>query len=546
MIQSQEELVLVNGYGYKGNKRLRRAGIDIDYTAEQFLEVAKCIEDPIYFCQTYVKITTLDHGVVNFNPRPYQIKTINQLCNDRFTILKWPRQAGKTTTVAAVIAWCLLFNKEYNIACLAHKQDQAIEIIDRVKTIYENLPLWLQHGILAWNKKNIELENKSQVFAAATSSGSVRGQTINFVYADEFAIIETNMQEEFFTGTFPTISSGTESKFVISSTPKGFNLFYKIWMDAVDGKSDFVPIAINYWDIPGRDEAWAQKERKRIGEAKFRQEYETEFQGSSNTLIDGKKLGTITFVEPVMKDPEELLHIFEQPVPGRQYVMSVDVSEGVGGDASTFSIIDVSEIPYKIVCTYSNDMITTLIFPNVIFDVAQYYNNAYVVIESNTIGAEVANILHYDLEYENVLSTNITSKRGDLDESPRSFLGIKQTKKTKHIGCSNLKLMVEQDQLIINDYRVFYELSRFIRKGSSFQAESGEHDDLVMNLVTFAWLTSQNSFKELTNTDLRLAMNQRKIHEQDNLPYGMFMAFETGNVGPSVLPVSEFDRWMSE
>lgn len=542
---TQEELRLWNGDGYKGNERLRRAGFKVGYTAEQALEVAKCIQDPIYFCEKYVKITTLDHGIQPFIPRDYQIKTIQTLCSKRFTILKWPRQAGKTTTVGAIIAWHLLFNKEYQVACLAHKQEQAIEIIDRVKTIWEGLPLWLQHGITAWNKKSIELENKSKVFAAATSSGSVRGKTLNFVYADEFAIVEHNIQEEFYTGTFPTISSGTDSKFVISSTPKGFNLFYKLWTDAVEKRSDFVPIEINYWDVPGRDKAWAEKEKRRIGEAKFRQEYETEFQGSSNTLIDGKKLGMIPYIQPVMMDPDEHLHIFHKPDPTRQYVLCADVSEGVGGDFSTFSVIDVTEIPFRVVATYANDMITPMMFPNVIYDVAQYFNNAYVVIEANTIGAEVANILFYDLEYENILSSNVKSKRGDIDEVPRSFLGIKTTKKTKHLGCSNLKMLIENDQLIINDYRLFYELSRFIRKGATFKAEEGEHDDLVMTLVTFAWLATQSSFKELTNTDLRNALNQRKINEQEHLPLGVHVGFQQDQE-VKTMALSEFDRWLMD
>lgn len=327
-------------------------------------------------------------------------------------------------------------------------------------------------------------------------------------------------------------------------TPKGMNKFWKIWTEAEEGINGFTPFAIEYWDVPGRDEEWAKAEIARIGQAKFDQEYSASFIGSSNTLIDSKKLLSMAIRLPVMMDPAENLHIFELPKPNSQYIMTVDCSEGVGGDASTFTIFNVDALPYRVVATYSNDMIQPMMYPNVIFDVAQYFNNAYVVIESNTIGAEVANILFYELEYENVLSSNVNSKRGDLDESPRSYLGVKTTKKTKHLGCSNLKSLIENDQLEVNCYRTLYELARFVKKRGSFAAEANEHDDLVMNMVLFAWLTTQNSFKDLTNTDVRVAMNQKFLNEQqDHMPRGIVVQNGLNDPEP-VMSLSEFDEWL--
>lgn len=532
---------------YRDNPKVKKVGSHTIITPERGAEILKCMEDPIYFCENYLKLITLDHGLQSFKPRPYQVKTINTIIKERNVICKWGRQSGKTTTVAAVVVWLLLFNdnKEYEAAILAHKQDQAIEIMDRVKLYYENLPLWLQKNVKTWNKKTLELEGNAKAFAAATSSGSVRGRTLNFVFCDEFALVDN--AEEFFTGTFPTISSGQASKFIIASTPKGFNLFYKLWKDAEEAKSDFVPLSINWWDVPGRDEAWRKGEIARTSEALFSQEYEASFLGSSNTLISGQKLGAIPHVTPIMTDEtKEILHIFEQPVPGRKYLMCADVSEGVGGDSSSFIVVDVSSIPYRIVATYDNDLLDPLIYPNVLFDVGTYYNTAYIAVESNTIGHGVVNTLYMDLEYENIISTNTKNKfTDDIQEGGRQILGIRQTKKTKHKGNSTLKTLIENDQFIINDFRVFYQISRYVRKGSSFQAEPGEHDDLVMCLVLFAYITSLPTFKSITGTDLGLAMNQKSIYEQQHLPFGVFV--DNGLSDEQVTTfgdLSEFDQWL--
>jgi len=453
-----------------------------------------------------------------------------------------------TATVAAILLWYALFNSDYNIAVLAHKQEQSIDILERIKVYFRNMPPWLQQGLYTWNTKSIELENHSKIFAAATSSGSIVGKSVNIVYSDEFDLIEPNLQELFFTTSFPTISSGQTTKFIITTTPRGFKYFYKLWSESEQGLNDFKRFTINYWDVPGRNEEWARKETARIGEARFRSEYVTDFIGSSNTLIDPEKLKSIAFSKSLIQDDLGQHQIFEHPILGHQYVLSADVSEGVEGDSSAFSVIDVTQIPYKVVCTYACNNIVPLLYPNVIYDTATYYNKAFVVIETNAAGSQVVQILYYDLEYENILSTNPKSKKDEVSETmSRSYLGVKQTKKTKHIGCSNLKMLVENEQLLVTDYRIFYELTRFIRKGSSWQAEQGEHDDLVMGLITFAWLTTQDSFKQITNTDINHNINQRFINQQESLPMGIMR--DSGADISLLLDmnnISDFDRWFLE
>ena len=531
-------------YTYRGVTGIRASGVPLEYTAEQVSEIIKCSNDLHYFCNTYLKIITLNDGLQPFITRPYQDGLMNKIVDNRFLLCKMSRQSGKTVSVAAVLLWYALFNDVFNIAIMAHKQDQAIKILNIIKNYYTNLPDWLQLGLLTWNTKSIELENGSIIFAAGTSSGSIVGQAVNIVYSDEFDLIEPNLQELFFTTSFPTISSGSNTKFIITTTPRGFKYFHKLWVQSEKGENDFIRHEINYWDVPGRDAAWAEKEKKRIGEARFRSEYVTDFIGSSNTLVDSNKLKTLVYIKPITQDDQGYHQIFYHPEPGHIYVLVSDVSEGLEGDYSAFSVIDVTTLPYRVVCTYANNLITPMMYPNVIFDTAQYYNMAYVLIETNAIGAQVANILYYDLEYENILSTNVKSKDDDISETVGSYLGVKQTKKTKHIGSSNLKMLIENDQLMITDYRIFHEITRFVRKGSSWAAEKGEHDDLVMGLLTFAWLTTQPSFRNITGNDVRNALNQHLLNEQDMMPANMLRQPHTLKEDNRIKVVDDIDLWL--
>ena len=508
---------------YLGNQNLKRSGVQHEWTPNQVTEFMKCAQDPEYFIERYVKIVNIDEGLVNFNLYDYQKDIVTTAVEERFVICKMPRQCGKTTTIAGVLLWYVIFHENFNIAILANKLAQAREILSRIQLAYEHLPKWLQQGITEWNKGNMELENGSKILASATSSSAIRGGSFNLVYLDEFAFVDNNMQESFFASVYPTISSGKTSKVLITSTPNGLNMFYKIWADSEVGKNDYKRIDVHWSQVPGRDQRWKEETIRNTSEEQFRVEFECEFVGSSNTLISATKLRQLVTKSPVHRN--EFLSVFHQPVAGRQYFTCVDTSRGLAGDYSAFVVFDVSELPYRVVATYRNNTISPLLYPNIIFQICKSYNDAFCLVESNDIGEQVANILLHDLEYENVLSTVNNGRSGQMispgfGQHPR--LGVRTTKQTKKIGCASFKTQIENDKLMIEDDRILYELFRFVNIGDSYEAEEG-HDDLVMCCVLFAWAMNQQYVKELTSIDLRLRLESEKIQEMEDdlVPFGL-------------------------
>ena len=509
---------------YLGNKNLKKVGVPVEYTQEQVQEYIKCSRNPAYFIKNYVKIVNVDTGLVDFSLWPFQEEMVNKFEDNRFVICKLPRQVRKTTTVAAYILWRVLFTDQYSVAILANKLAQAREILGRIQTAYEWLPKWLQQGVKEWNKGNIELENGSEILASATSSSAIRGTSQNLIYLDEFAFVPNNLQEEFFASVFPTISSGTSTKVLITSTPNGMNMFYKIWVDSEEGNNSYVRHDVHWSDVPGRDEAWKKETIKNTSEEQFRQEFECEFLGSTATLIDGRKLAQIPFKTPIKS--KNGFDIYEEPVRDRMYVITVDSARGLGLDYSALVVFDVTDIPYKIVGKYRSKEISPMFYPDVIVNAARKYNDAFVLVELNDLGETVANIIQQDLEYENILSTSVKGRGGQQvggGFSHRIQLGVKTTKTVKRIGCSHLKDIVESDKVIINDYDLLQELSVFINKRNSYEAEEGHHDDLVMCAVLFSWLVRQEFFIELTDNDVRnrLYLENQRMIEDDVLPFGI-------------------------
>jgi hypothetical protein len=510
--------------GYLGNDRLKRVGVELSYTEEQVKEIIKCTEDPVYFIKKYVRIVNVDLGLIPFDMWDFQEKMVQDFHENRFCICKMPRQVGKTTTTVGYMLWCVLFQDDYVVGILANKGSLARDILSKIQKAYEYLPLWLQQGIIVWNKGNIELENGSKIFAYATSAAGVRGGSFNLIFLDEFAFVPHNMATEFFTSTYPVISSGKTSKVIIVSTPNGLNLFYKMWTDAIEKRSTYKPIEIHWSQVPGRDQAWKEETIKNTSEEQFRQEFETEFIGSSATLISGTKLRSLAFHEPIHQ--EEGLDIYEQPVQGRLYIATVDCAEGVGQDYSSINIIDVSETPYKQVAKYRNNKLPLLFFPTIIYSLAKKYNEAYVLIETNNIGQQVVDILHYDLEYENVYKLEHHHIKGQSISGGfkrSTSFGIKTTKTVKKIGCANLKTLIENDKLKIMDFDTIAEMNTFVRIRDSYAAEEGNHDDLVMGLVLFSWLTAQSYFRDSTNIDIRkvLLEEQSMLGEEELTPVGI-------------------------
>ena len=520
---------------YLANPNLKRAHVPIGFTSEQVEEVIKCSQDVVYFIKNYVKIINLDEGLVPFDMYPFQEDMANTISDNRFTVIKTCRQAGKTTTAAAVILWHVLFNESYTIAILANKLNTAREILSRVQRAYENLPKWLQQGVVVWNKTNIELENGSQIIASSTASSAIRGYSINFLYLDEFAFVPRTIQDDFFTSVYPTIISGSNTKVVITSTPNGFDLFYKIWINSVEGRNEYQNFMVNWWDVPGRDEEWRQKTIANTSEDQFRQEFDAEFLGSANTLISPNILKILAFIDPLSKHYDSALSVYEEPQPGRNYFLVADVSRGVGVDASAFLVYDVTEMPYKVVAAYKNNLIEPILYPEIIYQVAKSYSEAFVMIEINDNGQQIADILHQDLEYENIVYTTVKGRAGQImgaGFAQNNQRGVRTTKQVKRLGCVNMKTMIEKQQIILNDFHVINELSTFIHKGNGYEAESGAHDDLVMCIVLLAWATTQTFFKELTDTDFRakILAEREKMWEDEVLPFAFYDDGQPENV----------------
>jgi hypothetical protein len=508
---------------YLGNPNLKRSNVSLEYTEEQISEYLKCQKDPEYFIRTYVKIVNIDKGFIPFEPYKFQVDIIDSVTENRFVICKMPRQSGKTTTIAALLLHQAIFNIDFNIAILANKLAQAREILSRIQRAYEALPKWLQQGVVEWNKGNIELENGSKILASATSSSAIRGGSFNLIYLDEFAFVPKNLQDDFFASVYPTISSGNTSKVLITSTPNGLDMFYKIWVDSENNRNAYKRIDVHWSDVPGRDEKWKAETIQNTSEDQFRVEFECEFLGSSNTLISPSVLRRLVYKDPIRS--KNNLDIYEEAQAGRVYAIVVDVSRGIGLDYSVFTVFDVTEFPYKQVAKYRDNNIEPVLFPAYVKAAGNLYNDAYVLIEINDIGGQVADIMHHEYEYENILMTNIRGASGQTiggGFGQGSQLGVRTTKAVKRLGCSNLKTMIENDQLIINDFQTIKEMSSFVSKGKSYEAETGENDDLVMTLVLFAWLVEQKYFKEVTNLDFRAKLYEEKIRglEDSLTPFG--------------------------
>ena len=511
---------------YLGNPKLKKANIQIDFSEQELQEIVKCSKDVVYFCEKYIKIVNIDEGLIPYEPYSYQKEIMRTVDDNRFVICKMPRQTGKTTTMVAVMMHYALFNPDFNIAILANKAATSREILSRLQLAYENLPWFLQQGIVEWNKGNIELENGSKIFASSTSASSVRGMSINLVYLDEFAFVPATVQDEFFSSVYPTISSGTTSRVLITSTPNGMNMFYKLWHDAEKGFNDYATVSVNWWDVPGRDEKWKEETIRNTSEKQFAVEFECEFLGSADTLIDPHKLKHLVFENPLQEN--ESLKIFEEPKPDRIYTLCADTSRGVGNDYSAFIVIDVTELPYKVVATYRNNTIAPVLYPKAIYNAAFAYNQAHVLAEINDIGQQVVDILHHDMEYENIMRAQWKGRAGQIVGSGFGSgdrqMGIRTTPALKRIGCAMLKTIIENDRLVINDFDILSELTSFVanKRGTSYEAEEGRNDDLVMCLVFFAWLSQQDYFKELTDIDIR--KNLYKLNEQaledELVPFG--------------------------
>ena len=519
----------MNDNVYLGNPNLKRANTPHEFTEEQVIEFIKCKNDPVYFAKNYIKIVSLDEGLTQFIPYDFQETLIKRFHEHRFNICKMPRQTGKSTTSVSYLLHYAVFNDSTNIGILANKAATARDLLGRLQTAYENLPKWMQQGIISWNKGSLELENGSKILAASTSASAVRGMSFNILFLDEFAFVPNHIAESFFASVYPTITSGKNTKVIMVSTPHGMNHFYRYWHDSERGKNEYVPTDVHWSEVPGRDDVWKEQTIANTSEQQFKVEFECEFLGSINTLIAPSILRNMVYDSPITKNAG--LDIYEKPEKDHNYIITVDVARGLGNDYSAFIVFDVTQFPYKVVAKYRNNEIKPMLFPNVILDVAKGYNNSYILVEVNDIGDQVASILQYDLEYENILMASMRGRNGQIVgqgfSGKKTQLGVRTTAAVKKLGCSNLKTLIEDHKLTTCDYEIISELTTFAQKHNSFEAEEGCNDDLAMCLVIFAWLVQQEYFKEMTDNDIRKRIyeEQKNQIEQDMAPFGFI---ETG------------------
>lgn len=531
---------------YNGNRSLKQIGYAIQYTHEEVQEILKCKDDPIYFIKTYCLIVSLDTEVlVPFDLYPYQEKFISTIQDNRRVISMQPRQMGKSQTVAAYILWYTLFNNNKQVAILANKSDAAMEILSRYQLMYENVPIWMQQGIKTWNKGDVELENGSKVLTAATSSAGIRGKSVNLLYVDEAAIIPNNIAEQFFTSVYPVVSAGETTKIVLTSTPLGYNHFWKFWNEAENGTNGFVPVRVEYQEHPKRDEKWAAEQKALLGDVKYNQEVLCQFLGSTNTLISADVIARLSPVKYVHS--KDNLDILEEPKDKHAYFITVDTSRGVGGDYSAFTVIDTTEYPFTVVAKYRDNKISPLLYPDVIHKVARDYHNAFILVEINDIGQQIADIIHNDLEYENMIWVGSDSRYGQhLSSSGKSAtLGVRTTKQIKRIGCASLKSLVENNKLLVFDKDIISEFSTFVEHSGSFEADEGYNDDLVMTLVLFSWASNDPMFKDLMNTNNRQALfsQQMKNIEEELTPFGFI---NDGTPDFAKEEVIDGDLWLTD
>ena len=478
---------------YLGNPNVKRDGVLQQWTPDLLQEYKKCMDDPIYFVENYVKVISLDDGMVPFVLYPYQRRMFDQFQENRFSIVLACRQSGKSISACAYLLWYVLFNPEKTVAILANKGATAREMLNRITLMLENIPFFLQPGSKALNKGSLEFSNNSRILAAATSGSSIRGMSVNLLYLDEFAFVER--AAEFYTSTYPVISAGKDTKVIVTSTANGIgNQFHKIWEGSVQEINEFKSFRVDWWDVPGRDEKWKEQTISNTSQLQFDQEFGNTFFGTGDTLVNADTLLNLRAKPPKRYMEGGLLKIYEEPIKDHDYVMTVDVSKGRGQDYSTFTLIDISVRPFAQVAVYRNNTISPLLFPNIIYKYAKPYNDAYVVVESNDQGSVVCNGLYHDLEYENV----------HVESSVKAnAIGIEINRKTKRLGCSAIKDILETNRLTVNDDNTILEISTFEAKGQSYEASEGNHDDLMMNLVLFGYFVSTQYFSDMTDINLK-------------------------------------------
>lgn len=516
---------------FEGISSLRGAGEKIAMTSYELNEYIKCSEDILYFAENYYFIQTIDEGRIKIPLWDFQKKLLKVLMDPspkRHVVVLSARQMSKTTVASIFLLHYALFSKEANVAILANNERTAREILARIQMAYQNLPLWLQQGIVigGWNKSTLHLENGIKVIASSTSSNSIRGMTLNLVFLDEAAFIPDHIWEDFFNSVLPAISAGKTSKIVMVSTPKGMNHFYDIYKKAVDNTNNFKPVKIPWYERPDRDEEWKKNTLRDTGAIRFAQEFDCKFLGSSNTLVEGDMLERISTAEPIEIKYSGAFLVYEQPIPGAFYILGVDSAKGGGGDYSVVNVIKINnDNDVDQVAVYRCNTIDTDNFSQVCIGISNFYNNAYMMVENNDVGAMVAETIWYEYECDRIINVD-----------PKG-LGVRSTRKTKLAGNLLLKKYVENGWLQINDARTLYELSRYEEVSPNvFHAASvNDNDDCVTSLIWALYYLTTPFYDRMGNS-----INKKEIDRKYNIEEPE--SYEDS--GPIFMKGDDIDQWM--
>ncbi len=479
---------------------IKRPHEEIVYTVDQAKEVLECSKS-FYAFLKHVRIIHPDHGRIPFDPYDYQLDIFDLILNNRFVIAMVARQSGKSTLVAVYLVWYSIFNDDKLVGVVSNKEESAIDIVDRCKLIYEELPPWLKPGVMEYNKKSIKFENGSIIRGAATSKNSFRGRTMNLIFADELAFVEPAwLADAFWMSNYPTISKSTESKFIIVSTPNGIgNLFHNTYAKAEksskgeSGGNAFKHYKADYTCLPERNnEAWKQQELGNMGRMRFNQEYGCEFLGSANTVIDEKTLKRLLDQpepEAITTSEKGNYRVFKRPEQGATYLIGVDCAKGTGEHFSTMQVYHLESMkPIKLsqCAVFEDNYMDTYDFAALIHKTAMYYNDAYMMVENNGEGSAVISELWWTHENEGLVCTGTKKKN----------LGIRATKNTKPEAVILMKKLIEDGSMEVVDPNTINQLLTFIEQSQNRFSGNGKPDDLVSALYWLPFIFKMNVLEE--------------------------------------------------
>ena len=531
---------------FNGIPNLRDANEPVKLDIEKLRELKKCALDPIYFIRNYVYINTKDNGMQLFDLYDFQEKAIQRFMKYRFNINKWSRQVGKSTIVRGFILWWGIFHKDQLIAMIGNKLSLAKEQMQQLRDSYSRLPTWLQPGVKLWNKTSIQFSNNSRIIVSSSSPDNIRGFSINLLYLDEFAFLRPNLATEFIASVMPSISSGKTTRCIITSTPNGMNHFYDMWQTSLEleqaeaefdkGNNDLYVRSVVTWDqVPGRTEAWANAEKVKIGDQRFRQEYECEFVGSGITLIDYRCLEKLKAVDPLPLDssiwPPELADIvrdismraFKYPEPagvmeakGYSYVASIDTSYGMRQDYHVLQIAKVySNIKCEQVFTMSSNSTEVNDFCRIANIILKFYHNPYLIIEYNGPGKSTYDYFFNTAMYPNILNFDLKCR------------GLWATPTLKSNVVILLKMYVQRGYIKVYDYDTIMELMTFTQKTQNTWGGGGNtHDDHVTSLYwivyylnTTMYYGNYEQIEDLTETELLRLTDEMRNRYADALDF---------------------------